>query len=130
MAEIEDNQTKQSKTKNILIISGIVLFVLLLIGAYFLHKHHLNKEASLEEENIRSEERIKIKQAENDKLKLNLDSLKTDISTLSAVIDYQKNNPQIIREKYVEIRNNVVSYTVDDKIKYLSNRLSKKGNNR
>lgn len=118
------------KSKNRIIICFVILFAVLLLAGYFLNQYHRNKEANMKEENVRSEERIKLKEAELTRLVPKLDSLKSDISQMNAIIEYQKNNPQIIREKYVEIRNNVVKYNVDDKIKYLTNRLSKKDHNR
>lgn len=83
----------------------------------------------LREDKIRSEE--KIKQYQKDALLQSAitDSIETKNKALEAVIAYQKENPKIIEKKYVEVRNNVLSLSSDDKLLYLARRLSKKDSN-
>ena len=118
--------TEKQKNKLITYLSAAI--ILLIIVCVFINNYHNNKNKKQEEEKIRSDERIKSLEKEISVLKPQYDSLKSEGVKKEAIIEYQKKNPQIIHEKYVEIRNGVFSLDVDSKISYLSNRLSEKNN--
>lgn len=114
--------------KNPVTIREVFIFIAFLISAYFAFIKKWDN-VQLQEDKIRSEEKVKSLE-QNDKAKaLLIDSFKTNAKVLEGIVDYQKNNPKIIEKKYVEIRNDVLNLPVDDKIEYLARRLSKKNNN-
>ena len=114
--------------KNPITIRDIIGFALCLFTSYFAFIKKWDN-SQLREDKIRSEERIK--QYETDfKLQHHYtDSIKQSNTEMKAVIKYQKDNPKIIEHKYETILNGVLNLPVDDKISFLSGRVSKKSNN-
>lgn len=114
------------KTAN---IREIFIWAAFLISAYFAFIKKWDN-VQLQEDKIRSEERIKSLE-QNDKAKAVLiDSLKTNVKVLEGVVEYQNKNPKLIIEKYDKVRNNISVLNADKSIEYFSNRLSEESGNR
>lgn len=86
--------------------------------------------SQLQEDKIRAEERVKILEVEKAGWHSLADSLKTQVAVTEGIVEYQKKNPAIIREKYEKIRSDVNLLTSDSAIGLLSIRLSKESGNR
>lgn len=110
-------------------IREIVMFAACIILSFFLFVKKWNN-SELEKDKARAEERIKMyEQSDKEQHRIS-DSLKANTEALQAVIEYQKKNPQIIREKYEKVRDNIHLLNADQSIGYLTNRLSQAGGNR
>lgn len=109
-------------------IREIFIWGAFLISAYFAFIKKWDN-SQLQEDKIRAEERIKSLEQIAKFQSHYSDSVKESNTAMKAVIEYQKNNPKIIEKKYVEVRNNVLNLSDDDKVLYLARRLSKKDSN-
>ena len=107
----------------------VILFVGCLSLALYCIYVELNTN-TLQKEKIISEERIKQYQKDAKEQQLLTDSLKSKVMVIEGVLEYQKQNPKIIIEKYDKVRNNINLLNADASILYLSNRLSEEGGNR
>lgn len=109
-------------------IREIFIWFAFLISAYFAFVKKWDN-SQLQEDKIRAEERIKSLEQSAKYWSHYSDSVKQSNAEMKAVIEYQKNNPKIIEKKYVEVRNNVLNLSSDNKVLYLARRLSKKDSN-
>lgn len=108
--------------KNPITIRDIIGFAICLFTSYFAFIKKWDN-SRLQEDKIRSQERIKSLE-NNDKAKaLLIDSMKTNTKVLEGVIEYQSKNPKLIIEKYDKVRNNILALSSDSSIKYLRNRI-------
>lgn len=123
-------QSKKSNGSSNPFLQPISIREIILIGfslfMAFLHYNESNDISKHEKDKIVLEERIKHYQKDAIIQAAISDSLETNAKVLEGVIEYQKHNPKIIEKKYVEVRNDVLNLSDDDKIKYLAARLSKK----
>lgn len=106
----------------------IILFGLCLFVSYFAFVKKWDN-IELEKDKIVAQE--KVKQLEKEKVAQHLitDSLKSKVLVTEGIIEFQKQNPQIIIEKYDKIRDNLNLLSADESISYLSDRLSEEGGN-
>ncbi len=109
-------------------IREIIMFGVCLFLSYFLYVKESNK-AELEADKIRAEERIKMYEDAKLLQQQFTDSLLQQNNSLQAVLEYQKQNPKIIIEKYDKIRDNISVLNAGESISYLSGRLSQAGGN-
>lgn len=109
-------------------IREVLAWVLFIIATYFAVTDR-SQNVDLQEDKIRAEEKIKFYEKDAKAYHALADSFKMKSKIDSALIEYQKNNPKIIEKKYVEVLNGVFSLPVDDKIIYLTGRVSEKDNN-
>lgn len=106
-------------------IREVLAWVLFIVAVYFSITDRWQNE-NLQEDKIRAEEKIKFYEKDAKAYHALADSFKVKTKIDSAIIEYQKNNPKIIERKYAEVLNGVFSLPVDDKIIYLTGRVSKK----
>lgn len=109
-------------------LRDIIGFALFIFVSYFAFVKKWDN-SQLREDKIRGEERIKQYEVDFKLQRHYTDSVKESNTAMKAVIEYQKENPKIIEKKYETILNGVFNLPVDDKIKFLSGRVSKKNNN-
>ncbi len=103
-----------------LICVGIVL----LIGVFAIFNSIKDKHIK-EEIETRVEKEMELKQAKKEFAvrELYIDSLKGELATTKAVIEYQKKYPQVIIKKYEQAKNRVDSLTFTESYKLLTNNI-------
>lgn len=106
------------------------LILLILCGGFFGYNVISKKNQKDLNEKIRLEERVKQLEIDGDAQKQRTDSLKAKAQILEGVIAYMDKNPKIIIEKYDKEKDRIFSLDASDKVKFLSDRLSKAGRNR
>ena len=128
MTQLQENKNSIGSTNPFLQPIGIREIILIGVSLFmaFLHYKESGDITKHEKDKLVLEERIKHYQKDALIQAGITDSLETKAQVLEGVIEYQKKNPKIIEKKYVEVRNDVLSLSDDDKIKYLAARLSKK----
>lgn len=105
-------------------IREVILFGVSLILAYFAFVKKWDN-SQLQEGKVRAEERVKVLEREGTLQHLITDSLTMQVEVIKGVLEYQKENPKIIIQKYDKIRDNVNLLGADESISFLSDRLSK-----
>lgn len=118
---METKEQKVVKFKHVLIIVGIVL--LFQLANFFMVNNKDKKEEELNKQLIISQEKVKNLEEAIKTKDIEYDSIKTIIMVKDAIIENQKNNPQIIKEKYEKIRTVIVGYNVDESIEFLSDHI-------
>lgn len=110
-------------------IREVIMLGACLILAYFAFVKKWDN-SQLQEDKIRAEEKIKVLETEKLHWHTVADSFKTEVSVTRGIIEYQKQNPKIIIEKYDKIISDVNMLYADGTIAYLSDRLSEEGSHR
>jgi hypothetical protein len=114
--------------RNILISLGILVVVIttgILVYAY--KERQLVKETTMR---IIAENKIKQLATIHIINKKTIDSMMVDRASLVAIIDYQKNNPQIIIEKYETVHHNIDLLSRNDNYRLFTGNIAKYNSNR
>lgn len=107
----------------------IIMFGVCLVLSYFAFVKKWDN-VTLNEKNIRAEERIKMLEADKKTQHFISDSLATEIQVTKGIIEYQKANPKLIIEKYDKVRDNIAGLNADSTVLFYADRLSKEGSHR
>lgn len=110
-------------------VREVFVWVAFIVSAYFAFVKKWDN-VQLQEDKIRSEERIKSLHTNDSVKQIIVDSLKLKTNSLEAVIKYQEKNPKLIIEKHDQIRSNISVLNADSSIGYFASRISKESGNR
>jgi len=97
----------------------------IIVAGYLWNNYRDGVETRDKEKIAASEAREKIAIEEKAAEKAKGDSIADELMKTEAVLEYQKKNPQIIREKYAKNETNIIALSDDESILLLASRVRK-----